>query len=473
LKVILFLCGIRISTIFIFKEDDMNAKKRICKILFFILLSISLVLGIAGCDLLGGGGDEEATYSLSGTVTGVDSVGFGGVTINLTGAAAASTTTDASGTFTFTGLADGTYTVTPVKEGFTFTPPSLQKVVNGANLSGVNFMAAAAPAYIYVPGGVFHVGPPPPASGISTVPEVTSATPSGSLYPNSTITWTVTWVVTTVPVTYVDVYIPDLGGYFEYEVDPEEAAAGVAEIEMVQSFTMPPDETCTPICRLCTCYVKAPEATTESLETSFSLGADDLSVGVTYLGGAGLHIAGCGDSFCMDGEDSFSCPGDCPVVCGNLVCENGENNSTCPGDCRTAVCGNAVCESGENSSTCPVDCKTVLPPVAPPAELPAGFPADVPAGTYKTICNGQEGATFVNTDIGKFSQELVGMMESASVQAVSACGGSGATCTYTLTYTPWNGTSFTMTWTLFVTVCSGDDCFTSSFPMTCSITAAK
>ena len=451
----------------------MDKKNRLFKFLVFVILSLSLVLGITGCSSLGFNNDGESTHSISGGVLGADLAGLGGVTINLTGAAAASTTTDASGTFTFTGLVDGTYTVTPVMAGFTFTPPSLEKVVDGANITGVNFMATAAPAYIYVPGGVFHVGPPPPASGISTVPEVTSATPSGSLYPNSTITWTVTWVVTTVPVKYVDINIPELGGYFEYEVDPEEAVAGQAEIEMVQSFSMPPDEICIPICRLCTCYVKAPEATTESLETSFSLGADDLSVGVTYLGGAGLHIGGCGDSFCMDGEDSFSCPGDCPVVCGNLVCENGENNSTCPGDCRTAVCGNAVCESGENSSTCPSDCKTELPPVVLPVDLPAGFPSDVPVGTYITICNGVEGASFENTDIRQFSQELVSMMESVSAQSVSACSGSGATCTYTLTYTPWNGTSFTMTYTLTVTACYAGECSTVSVPMTCSITATK
>ncbi|MDO9128843.1 MAG: carboxypeptidase-like regulatory domain-containing protein [Anaerolineales bacterium] len=441
----------------------MNEKKRIFKILFFVLFSFILVLGITGCKSIGVSDGGGSTYSISGAVTGADLAGLAGVTINLTGAATASTTTDASGTFTFTGLAYGSYTVTPVKEGFTFTPTRQVKVVNGANITGVNFMATDS-AYIYIPGAIFHEGPPPPASGISTDLVVTSATPSGSLYLNSSITWTVTWVVTTVTVTYVDLYIPELGGYFVYEVTPEEAVAGEAQLEMVKSFTLPPTESCTPPCGTCWCAVKAPEATTESLETSFSLVADGGSVGVSYLGGIGLHLAGCGDAVCEGTEDSFTCPGDCPVVCGNLICENGEDNSTCPGDCRTAVCGNAVCESGENSSTCPGDCRT---------ELPVGFPSDVPVGTYTMICNGQEGGYVQNTDIGQFSQELVSRLESISAQWVSTCSGTGATCSYSLTFTPWNGTFFTMTYNLTVTACYGDQCSTVSVPITCSIEATK
>ena len=39
------------------------------------------------------------------------------------------------------GLANGSYTITPTKSGYTFSPTSQQVTVNGANVSGVNFTA--------------------------------------------------------------------------------------------------------------------------------------------------------------------------------------------------------------------------------------------------------------------------------------------------------------------------------------------
>jgi Domain of unknown function (DUF4082) len=48
--------------------------------------------------------------------------------------------------FTFSGLANGTYTLTPSKSGFTFTPASQSVTVSGASVTGVNFTASAAAA---------------------------------------------------------------------------------------------------------------------------------------------------------------------------------------------------------------------------------------------------------------------------------------------------------------------------------------
>ena len=62
-----------------------------------------------------------------------------GATVTLSGAASATTTADASGNYTFTGLLNGAYTVTPSKTGFTFTPASQAATINNANLTGVNF----------------------------------------------------------------------------------------------------------------------------------------------------------------------------------------------------------------------------------------------------------------------------------------------------------------------------------------------
>jgi len=54
------------------------------------------------------------------------------------------TTTNASGNYTFTGLVNGTYTISPtgaLVELFTFTPPSAQRTINNASVNGVDFIA--------------------------------------------------------------------------------------------------------------------------------------------------------------------------------------------------------------------------------------------------------------------------------------------------------------------------------------------
>lgn len=79
------------------------------------------------------------TYSISGTVYGAS---VAGVTISLAGVATASTTTDASGNYTFTGLAAGSYTVIPAKTGYTFTPSSRNVTVSDENESNINFTSA-------------------------------------------------------------------------------------------------------------------------------------------------------------------------------------------------------------------------------------------------------------------------------------------------------------------------------------------
>jgi len=82
----------------------------------------------------------QQTYSISGLIT--PASGGSGATIKLSGAANASTTADGSGAFIFSGLANGTYTLTPSRTGYSFSPTSQNVTVSGANVtSGVSFIA--------------------------------------------------------------------------------------------------------------------------------------------------------------------------------------------------------------------------------------------------------------------------------------------------------------------------------------------
>ncbi len=88
-----------------------------------------------------GGGHPAATsptYSISGRVTSGGS-GLSGVTVTLSGTASATTTTAAAGTYSFTGLANGSYTLTPSLSGYSFTPATANVSVNGANQNMPDF----------------------------------------------------------------------------------------------------------------------------------------------------------------------------------------------------------------------------------------------------------------------------------------------------------------------------------------------
>ena len=83
------------------------------------------------------------TFTVSGSITPASA--GGGATVNLSqgSTTVATATADANtGAFTFTGIVNGTYTVTPIKSGFGFTPASQSVTVNGSNVTSVTFTAA-------------------------------------------------------------------------------------------------------------------------------------------------------------------------------------------------------------------------------------------------------------------------------------------------------------------------------------------
>ena len=108
-----------------------------------IVLPIALFFTFAACRIDGvtENGGVVITYSISGTVTDSDT-GFGleDVTMTLSGDASDTTTTDASGNYSFSGLANGSYTVTPSLTNYTFAPLTSVVTRSGADVTNVDFV---------------------------------------------------------------------------------------------------------------------------------------------------------------------------------------------------------------------------------------------------------------------------------------------------------------------------------------------
>jgi hypothetical protein len=68
------------------------------------------------------------------------------VLITISGAGSATTLTNDSGNYSFSGLADGSYSATPSLSGYTFSPTSNLVAISGANATVSNFVATAVPA---------------------------------------------------------------------------------------------------------------------------------------------------------------------------------------------------------------------------------------------------------------------------------------------------------------------------------------
>ncbi|HEY6908943.1 MAG TPA: carboxypeptidase regulatory-like domain-containing protein [Myxococcales bacterium] len=99
------------------------------------------------------------TYSISGAVSGAVAAG---ATVTLSGASSATTVSSATGAYTFGGLQNGAYTVTPSLSGYTFTPASTPVTISGKDVAAINFASAAV---LVAPNGVTAA----PGNGTATV----------------------------------------------------------------------------------------------------------------------------------------------------------------------------------------------------------------------------------------------------------------------------------------------------------------
>ena len=115
---------------------------------------------------------QPGTISISGLIS--SSEHGTATTVTLSGATNATATTDSSGKYTFSGLSVGSYTLTPNKAGFTFSPASRTVTASATDVTGVDFSVNQPPVIISISGFIS-----PAANGAATtvaLSGVTSAT---------------------------------------------------------------------------------------------------------------------------------------------------------------------------------------------------------------------------------------------------------------------------------------------------------
>ncbi|MGB5217272.1 MAG: carboxypeptidase regulatory-like domain-containing protein [Smithella sp.] len=125
-------------------------------ILLWTILMIGAVITLPGCGGGGGGGshntDEPATYSITGQITS-NNTGLAGVIVSLSGADTYSTMTDVDGNYSFTGLNNGNYTVTPSLSGYSFSPSDTIVSIDDADSTDIDFTATASATPTYTISG--------------------------------------------------------------------------------------------------------------------------------------------------------------------------------------------------------------------------------------------------------------------------------------------------------------------------------
>jgi subtilisin family serine protease len=167
----------------------------------YVFTPANRAVTIGAANVTGQNFTGTVAYSISGAVTSGGSP-LPNVTMNLSGAAGGSTLTDASGSYTFTGLAKGTYTVTPSLAGYSFTPASRTITVK-KNVAGQNFTATAVAATYSISGTVTVSGTTTPIAGVTMTLTggATATTNSSGIYQFSGLS-NGTYTVTPTPAGY-------------------------------------------------------------------------------------------------------------------------------------------------------------------------------------------------------------------------------------------------------------------------------
>ncbi len=154
-----------------------------------LLMLLAAIAFVEGCSGLVSQNTQQAptpqTYSISGTIS--PAAGGNGATVTLSGAASATATANGSGAFAFSGLPNGTYTLTPSHTGYTFNPTSQNVTVSGANVTGVNITATVQVGQTFTISGTIS-----PTAGGSGVAVALSGAASATTTSNSSGAYTFT-----------------------------------------------------------------------------------------------------------------------------------------------------------------------------------------------------------------------------------------------------------------------------------------
>jgi len=123
--------------------------KWVSSFIFRSILPVAVVClaaaAVVSCGHKGGGvapGAPAGSHAVSGAVT-ISSTGLSSVTLTLS-PGGMTATTGADGSFSLASVANGTYTITPSKAGYRFSPEYLRVSVSSRDISGVSFTASLA-----------------------------------------------------------------------------------------------------------------------------------------------------------------------------------------------------------------------------------------------------------------------------------------------------------------------------------------
>lgn len=122
---------------------------------------LASVIVLAGCASDDQPTPPTTTYTISGKVSPTASENVAGVVITI---GAVKDTTDQNGAWSLSGFEPGAYTISPVKTGNTFTPPTRAITVASADVTGQDFVIAgdvvvpSHPEMIAVQPGTFMMG---------------------------------------------------------------------------------------------------------------------------------------------------------------------------------------------------------------------------------------------------------------------------------------------------------------------------
>ncbi len=112
----------------------------------FPLAVLPLFALLCGCaDVVSPGSSSLETFRLCGTIS-PQSAG-NGTAVALSGPISASTTGNSSRNYSFSGLANGTYAVTPSRSGYLFSPSVQSVSIDGSDVSGIDFTASQQSTY--------------------------------------------------------------------------------------------------------------------------------------------------------------------------------------------------------------------------------------------------------------------------------------------------------------------------------------